>query len=113
MPLILFIAIYVLMNWTRYGRHFYAVGGNTKAAALSGINTRRTLFLAYVLVGLTCIVGAAADRPARDGRGQYRRVDAAGIDRRLRHRRRVAARRARAVENVVLGALFIGWCRTA
>ena len=34
--------------------------------------------------------GAAADRPARDRRGQYRRLDAAGIDRRLRDRRRVS-----------------------
>ena len=58
MALILFIAVYVLMTWTRYGRHFYAVGGNIKAAALSGVNTRRTLFLAYAIcAGLTSIAG--------------------------------------------------------
>lgn len=56
--LVLFSAVYVLMTWTRIGRHFYAVGGNIKAAALSGVNTRRTLFLAYAIcAGLTSIAG--------------------------------------------------------
>jgi ribose transport system permease protein len=43
--------MYVLLNWTRFGRYLYAVGGNIKASRLSGINTRRTLFMAYVLCG--------------------------------------------------------------
>jgi ribose transport system permease protein len=52
------IAAYVLLNWTRLGRHFYAVGGNLKAAALSGVHTRLTLFMAYaVCAGLTSIAG--------------------------------------------------------
>jgi ribose transport system permease protein len=51
-------AMYVLLNWTRFGRYLYAVGGNIKASRLSGINTRRTLFLAYVLCGaLATIAG--------------------------------------------------------
>lgn len=33
---------------TRFGRHVYAVGGNIKAAKLSGINTSATLLVAYV-----------------------------------------------------------------
>lgn len=45
----LIIATYVLLNWSRWGRYFYAVGGNAKAASLSGINTRLVLFLAYLL----------------------------------------------------------------
>jgi ribose transport system permease protein len=32
---------------TRFGRHLYAVGGNVKAAKLSGINTTATLLIAY------------------------------------------------------------------
>jgi ribose transport system permease protein len=45
-----FIALmYVLLNWTRMGRYFYAIGGNPKAAHLSGINTRFNLFMAYVI----------------------------------------------------------------
>lgn len=56
--LALSIAVYILMTWTRVGRHFYAVGGNIKAAALSGISTRATLFLAYAIcAALTSIAG--------------------------------------------------------
>ena len=54
-----FVAImYVVLNWTRFGRYLYAVGGNINASRLSGINTRKTLFLAYVLcAALTSIAG--------------------------------------------------------
>jgi ribose transport system permease protein len=52
------VAMYVLLNWTRLGRYLYAVGGNLKASQLSGIDTRKTLFLAYVLcAGLTSMSG--------------------------------------------------------
>jgi ribose transport system permease protein len=50
---LLFVAIYVLLNWTPMGRYFYAIGGNYKASVLSGINTRFYLFTAYVLCGAT------------------------------------------------------------
>lgn len=45
----LIIIMYFLVNWTKIGRYFYAVGGNIKASSLSGINTKSTLFLAYLL----------------------------------------------------------------
>ena len=48
---IVFLLMYVLLGWTRMGRHFYAVGGNYKAAVLSGIRVRFVLFMAYVLCG--------------------------------------------------------------
>lgn len=47
---------WVLVNRTALGRYFYAVGGNVKAANLSGINTRLTLFLTYTLCGLLAAV---------------------------------------------------------
>ena len=54
----LIVFLYVLLNWTRMGRYLYAVGGNLKASALSGINTRFSLFMAYVLCGaMTAISG--------------------------------------------------------
>ena len=54
----LMLFMYVLLNWTRMGRYFYAIGGNVKASLLSGINTRLNLFMAYVLcAGLTAISG--------------------------------------------------------
>ena len=33
---------------TTVGRHFYVVGGNMEAARLSGVNTRKIMFLAYL-----------------------------------------------------------------
>jgi len=49
--LAMIVVMYFLLNWTRMGRYFYAIGGNLKASTLSGINTRLYLFLAYVLCG--------------------------------------------------------------
>lgn len=54
----LILVMYVLLNWTRMGRYLYAIGGNLKAATLSGINTRLYLFMAYALcAGMTSISG--------------------------------------------------------
>lgn len=43
------VVSYVLVNLTRFGRTLYAVGGNIRAAQLSGVATKRTLFKVYVL----------------------------------------------------------------
>ncbi len=53
---ICFIALAILVNWTRSGRYFYAVGGNLKAAQLSGIHTQKMLMLAYMISGLVAAV---------------------------------------------------------
>ncbi len=37
---------------TTVGRHFYVVGGNIEAARLSGVNTKRIMFLAYLNMAL-------------------------------------------------------------
>ncbi len=48
---------YITSN-TTVGRHFYAVGGNEKATKLSGINTNRVYFLAYLNMGfLSALAG--------------------------------------------------------
>ncbi|TBN53999.1 ABC transporter permease [Hansschlegelia quercus] len=52
----LIAATWALVSWTRYGRTLYAVGGNARAALLSGINTRATLFVVYVLSGLLAAI---------------------------------------------------------
>src|SRR5579872_4353946 len=86
----LFVAMYILLNWTRMGRYFYAVGGNIKASRLSGISTRFYLFMAYVLCGLlAAIAGALLTARLETGGVSLR----GGIGR---------------VGNVVLGAIFIG-----
>ena len=46
------IAIYTyIASKTTTGRYFYAVGGNEKATKLSGINTNKVYFLAYMNMG--------------------------------------------------------------
>ena len=43
---------------TTIGRHFYAVGGNEKAASLSGVDTKKVFFTAYInMAFLAAIAG--------------------------------------------------------
>jgi putative multiple sugar transport system permease protein len=55
---IIFMAYSYFTQNTIYGRYLYAMGGNAKAARLSGINTKRTLFLAYANNGFLASVAA-------------------------------------------------------
>ncbi|MDR3381249.1 ABC transporter permease [Cupriavidus basilensis] len=49
---------YFLLEWTRFGRHLYAVGGNQRAAELSGVRTRRVVIVAFTLAGaLSALAG--------------------------------------------------------
>jgi ribose/xylose/arabinose/galactoside ABC-type transport system permease subunit len=105
----IFVAMYVLLNRTRMGRYFYAVGGNIKASRLSGINTRFYLFMAYVLCGaLAAIAGALLT--ARLGTGEANIGASMPLD-------SIAAciiggvslrGGVGSVGNVMLGAIFIG-----
>jgi simple sugar transport system permease protein len=45
-------AIFVLLQFTRLGRNFYAIGGNQTSALMLGINVKMTRFLSYVISGL-------------------------------------------------------------
>jgi ribose transport system permease protein len=45
------IVFTVVTRRTRFGRHLYAVGGNERAASLSGLNVRRIKTLVYTLGG--------------------------------------------------------------
>ena len=42
---------FVVLRYFRYGRFLYAIGGNKKAAFVSGINTTRVTLIAYLVVG--------------------------------------------------------------
>lgn len=51
--ILLVLLVYGYMTTkTRMGRYLYAVGGNEKATRLSGINTKKVYFFAYVNMGL-------------------------------------------------------------
>lgn len=40
-----------LLSYTKFGRHVYAIGGNRKAAIVSGVNAKFTEFMVYVISG--------------------------------------------------------------
>ena len=46
-----------ITNRTVIGRRLYAVGGNAKAAMLSGVNSKRLVFLAFVNMGVLAALG--------------------------------------------------------
>lgn len=48
--IVILVYAYITSN-TTVGRYFYAVGGNEKATKLSGINTNKVYFLAYLNMG--------------------------------------------------------------
>lgn len=50
--LVTFLAVHLFLQYTRTGRHIYAIGGNPQAARVSGINVNRTLVLVYGLCGM-------------------------------------------------------------
>jgi ribose/xylose/arabinose/galactoside ABC-type transport system permease subunit len=60
-PVILFIVFavlaHVVLRYTRYGRHIYAVGGNKEAARLSGLNVQRLTLSVYIIVGFFAGLG--------------------------------------------------------
>lgn len=43
-----------ICNNTPFGRYSYAIGGNREAARLSGINTKKTIFTIFILMGVLC-----------------------------------------------------------
>ena len=103
------VVLYGLLNRTVWGRYFYAVGGNAKAARLSGIPVRRMLFATYVLcAGLAALTGmlltARLDTgEANIGASMPLESIAACVIAGVSLRGGIGR-----LENVVLGALFIG-----
>ena len=61
-PVVILIIATLVMSYLarqrRFGRYVYAYGGNPEAAELGGINTRRTVMLTFVLMGV--LVGLSA-----------------------------------------------------
>ncbi len=53
---VLIIGYSFITTKTTLGRHIYAIGGNEKAAKLSGVNTNKVLFLTYVNMGVLAAV---------------------------------------------------------
>lgn len=51
-----FLVLIIISKKTVFGRSIYAVGGNAKAAGLSGINVRRVKILVMMIVAITAAI---------------------------------------------------------
>ncbi len=70
---------YIVLKYFRYGRFLYAIGGNKKAAYVSGINTNRITLTAFVVCGL-CNALAALILISRVGSALANTGDAYALD---------------------------------
>lgn len=55
--LLVVILFFCILRWTKFGRKFYAVGGNSQSALMLGINVRKTKFLSHLICSLLAGVG--------------------------------------------------------
>jgi ribose transport system permease protein len=53
-----FVASFLLLRYTTFGRSLYAIGGNRQAARLAGLPVVRNTVLVFVLSGLSAGIGA-------------------------------------------------------
>lgn len=74
------LAMWVVMNKTRFGKNTYAIGGNINAARVSGINVERTTMVMYLiagaLYGLAGVLEAARTGGATNNYGNGYELDA-------------------------------------
>ena len=55
--IVVLVALWATLRWTRLGRNLYAVGGNSESALMLGINVQRTQFISYILCGILAGIG--------------------------------------------------------
>ena len=87
MGILIALFVFITKRMT-FGRRIYAMGGNVKAAALSGIKTERLTFFVFVIMGMLAALG----RPDLSQPGSTKR----------------RRRRALGMELDVIAAVFIG-----
>ncbi|WP_271022298.1 ABC transporter permease [Rhizobium sp. RCAM05973] len=83
-PVIVFLVIavifHIVLRYTRYGKFTYAIGANSQAARVSGINIELHLLKVYaiagMLAGLAGVVTAARAQTAQSGMGINYELDA-------------------------------------
>lgn len=87
-PVVLILLAVIVLGYSYFtsrtvpGRHLYAMGGNEKAAKLSGVDTNRVLFFAYANMGflsaVAALVGVARFNSAAPTAGTNYEMDAIG-----------------------------------
>ncbi len=55
--LVVLVAIFLILRYTKFGRSLYAVGGSEQSAAMMGLNVKKTKLKAYVLSSFLCSIG--------------------------------------------------------
>ncbi|RUY11231.1 ABC transporter permease, partial [Mesorhizobium sp. M7A.F.Ca.US.005.03.2.1] len=84
MPVVIFLSLAILfqliMTYTRYGKHCYAIGSNEDAARMSGIKIANHKILVYVIAGilaaLAAVVLSSKNLTAQSGMGVMYELDA-------------------------------------
>ena len=55
--LVVLVAIFLVLRYTKFGRSLYAVGGSEQSAAMMGLDVKKTKLKAYVLSSFLCSIG--------------------------------------------------------
>ena len=84
MPVVIFIALAILfqliLTYTRYGKHCYAIGSNEEAARVSGVNVTGHKMLVYTiaatLAAVAALVLSSKNLTAQAGMGVQYELDA-------------------------------------
>nr|MDQ3041905.1 sugar ABC transporter permease [Acidobacteriota bacterium] len=84
LPVLIFLVVALLgtfiTNSTTFGRYLYAIGGNTEAARLSGIDTKFNILKVYALlgflIGIAAIIFTARQGSAAPDAGVLKELDA-------------------------------------
>ena len=73
--LMLAVLFHIILKYTVYGKHTYAIGSNEEAARMSGINVRRHKILVYTiastLAAFAGVVLSAKSATAQAGMGEF------------------------------------------
>lgn len=56
--LVVIVAAYLVLKYTKFGRDIYQVGANPSAARLAGLSTKKMQFWAFVIAGVTSAMAA-------------------------------------------------------
>jgi inositol transport system permease protein len=79
MPVVWFLSLaaifHVIMRYTVYGKHTYAIGSNEEAARMSGINVKRHKVMVYMIASMLAafagVVLSAKSSTAQAGMGEF------------------------------------------
>ena len=55
--ILIVVALFCMLRWSKTGRNFYAVGGNSQSALMLGVNVKKTKFIAHLICGLLAGIG--------------------------------------------------------